>query len=174
MDVEFALQESDLVALARYRMEHSPRRVRRYRLGWLGLTGAFAAGAVALYLSSLRAPAYYLGAFAAFFLVFYPYYYRWLVGRTLRRIVAARSNPEAFTHRSLRATPEAIVIDGGKQTTVGWQRVTDVALTPERAFVAVDGEYAIVLPKSAIGDERFQPLVDLIRAASARAVQPPR
>jgi hypothetical protein len=170
MDVAFALQPPDLVALARYRMEHSPARVRRYRLAWLGLSAAFAAGAVALYLGALRAPALYLGAFAAFFLVFYPYYYRWLVGRTMRRIVEARANPEAFAQRSLRTTPDAIVIDGGKQAPIGWERITGIAITPERAFVAVDGDYAIVLPKTALGEETFHQLVDLIRVTAGRTV----
>jgi hypothetical protein len=170
MEVEFALQEPDLVALARYRMEHSPARVRRYRLGWLGLTAAFSAGSVALYLSGWRAPAYYLGAFAAFFLVFYPYYYRWLVGRTLRGIVGARSNPEAFALRRLRADPDFMAIDGcGKQAAIAWGRVTQVAVTAERAFVAVDGEYAIVLPKAALGETRFRELVELIRASSGQS-----
>jgi hypothetical protein len=170
MEVAFAVEEPDLVALARYRMEHSPGRVRRYRLAWLGLSAAFVAGAVALYLGALRAPALYLGGFAAFFLVFYPYYYRWLVGRTMRRIVAARANPEVFAQRSLRTTPDAIVIDNGKQTSIGWERITGIAITPERAFVAVDGEYAVVLPKSALGEEAFHQLVDLIRATSGRTV----
>jgi hypothetical protein len=170
MEVAFAVEEPDLVALARYRMEHSPARVRRYRLAWLGLSAAFAAGAVALHLCDLRAPAYYLGAFAVFFLVFYPYYYRWLVGRTMRRIVGARANPAAFARRSLRATPDAIVIDGGKQTTIGWERITGIAVAPERAFVAVDGEYAIVLPRAALGDETFRRLVDLIRSSCFKTV----
>jgi hypothetical protein len=165
MEVAFAVEEPDLVALARYRMEHSPARVRRYRVGWLGLSAAFSAGAVALHLSDLRAPAYYLGAFAVFFLVFYPYYYRWLVGRTMRRIVGARTNPAAFARRSLRATPEAIVIEGGKPSNIVWERITGIAVTAERAFVAVDGEYAIVLPRAALGDETFRRLVDLIRSA---------
>ena len=170
MQVTFAVEEPDLVALARYRMEHSPARVRRYRVGWLGFSTAFAAGAVALHLYELRAPAYYLGAFAVFFLVFYPYYYRWLVGRTMRRIVGARANPEAFARRSLRTTPESVVIDGLKPTTIGWERITAIAVAPERAFVAVDGEYAIVLPRAALGDETFVQLVDLIRSSCRRTV----
>ena len=169
MQVTFAVEEPDLVALARYRMEHSPARVRRYRVGWLGFSAAFAAGAVALHLSGLRAPAYYLGAFAAFFLVFYPYYYRWLVGRTMRRIVAARANPEVFAKRSLKATSNGIDFGSDKQTPIGWDRITGIAVTPERAFVAVDGDYAIVLPKSILGEEPFHKLVDLIRASSGRA-----
>jgi hypothetical protein len=84
--------------------------------------------------------------------------------------VEARANPEVFAQRSLRTTPDAIVIDSGQQTPIGWERITGIAITPERAFVAVDGEYAIVLPKSALGEETFHQLVDLIRATAGRTV----
>lgn len=171
MDVRFSLQESDLIALARYRLDHSPARVKRYRMGWLGLSLLFFTAAVALHVNDLRAPAYYIGAFAAFFLVFYPYYYRWLVGRTLRRLISASRNPEAFAGRRLKADRDGLSLDGGgKRADIAWHRVTGVSVTPDRAYVAVDGEYAVVLPKAALGAERFQELVDVIRTSSGRTV----
>ena len=36
MEVEFALDESDLTALARHHMEYSPSARRRYRIRWIG------------------------------------------------------------------------------------------------------------------------------------------
>jgi hypothetical protein len=138
-------------------------------MGWLGLSLLFLTGAVALHVSGLRAPAYYLGAFAAFFLVFYPYYYRWLVGRTLRRLISARQDPHAFAARRLLADRDGLSLDrGGKRADIAWHRVTGVSVTPDRAFVAVDGEYAVVLPKAALGAERFQALIDTIRTSSGR------
>jgi len=38
MEVEFALDEADLVALARHHMEHSPAIRRRYRTRWVGVS----------------------------------------------------------------------------------------------------------------------------------------
>ncbi len=38
MEVEFTLDEADLVALARHHMEHSPAIRRRYRIRWLGVS----------------------------------------------------------------------------------------------------------------------------------------
>ena len=108
MEVEFALDETDLVALARHHMEHSPAIRRRYRIRWIGASLGIGLMGVLLYaFLALKAPALYLGAFAAFFLVFYPYYYRWLVGRTMRKIVNARLNPEALAARTLRQPRKA-------------------------------------------------------------------
>ena len=168
MEVAFALDEADLVALAKYRMEHSPAIRRRYRIRWIGVSlGVGLMGALLYAFLSLKAPALYLGAFAAFFLVFYPYYYRWLVGRTMRRIVKARLNPKAFSDRTLRATPEGLeVVSAGSKTAKSWDCVSGIEVTLERAFVAVDGEYAIVLPRMRLGDETFQQLIQTIRRSA--------
>jgi len=165
MEVAFALDEADLVALAKYRMEHSPAIRQRYRTRWIGVSLGIGLMGVLLYaFLALKAPAMYLGAFAAFFLVFYPYYYRWLVGRTMRRIVSARLNPKAFSDRTLRATPEGLeVVSAGSKTATNWDRVSGIEVTPDRAFVALDGEYAMVLPRTRLGDETYRRLIETIR-----------
>jgi len=166
MEVEFTLEEADLVALARHHMEHSPAIRRRYRIRWIGVSLAMVLMGVVLYaFLSLRAPALYLGAFAAFFLVFYPYYYRWLVGRTMGKIVNARLNPKAFAPRTLRATSEGLeLVSAGSKMAKGWDRVSGVEVKMDRAFVAVDGEYTIVLPRRRLGDVPFQSLIETIRS----------
>ncbi len=165
MEVEFALDESDLTALARHHMEYSPAARRRYRIRWIGASLTIALTGVLLYVFlSLKAPALYLVAFAAFFLAFYPYYYRWLVGRTMRKIAKARMNPKAFGARTLRATSEGLELDtAGAKTAMAWERVSGIDVTPDRAFVAIDGEYAIVLPKLRLGEEVYQRLIAVIR-----------
>jgi hypothetical protein len=165
MEVEFALDEADLTALAQYRMEHSPGSRRRYRIRWLGVSlGMGLAGALLYAFFGLKAPALYLGAFAVFFLVFYPYYYRWLVGRTMRRIASARLNPQAFGDRRLRVTPEGLeCVSAGKKTAKRWDQVSRIEVTPDRAFVAVDGDDAIVLPRTRLGDETYRRLIETIR-----------
>jgi hypothetical protein len=165
MEVAFAPDEADLAALAQYRMEHSPATRRRYRIRWIGVSLGVGLTGLALYgFLSLKAPALYLGAFAAFFLVFYPYYYRWLVGRTMRKIAKARLNPKAFSERTLRTSPEGLeVVSTGSKTTKSWDRISGIEVTPERTFVAVDGEYAIVLPRARMGDEAYQKLIETIR-----------
>jgi hypothetical protein len=168
MDVKFTLDEADLVALARHQMEHSPVIRRRYRIRWIGVSLGMGLMGVVLYaFLSLRAPALYLGAFAAFFLAFYPYYYRWLVGRTMGKIVNARLNPKAFAPRTLRVTPEGLELVGAdSKMAKGWESVSGVEVTMDRAFVAFDGEYTIVLPRRNLGDVPFQNLIETIRKSA--------
>lgn len=165
MEVQFALDETDLVALARHHMEQSPAIRRRYRIRWIGASLGIGLMGVLLYaFLALKAPAIYLGASAAFFLAFYPYYYRWLVGRTMRKIVNARLNPEALAARTLRLTPEGLELVGtASKTAKTWDRISGIEVTPDRTFVAIDGEYAIVLPRLRLGDETYQRLIETIR-----------
>jgi hypothetical protein len=115
-------------------------------------------------LFSLKSPALYLLAFGLFFLVFYPYYYRWLVSRTMRKIVNARTNPTAFGLRTIRVTAEGFEIEGaGAKIKKSWDRVSGMEVTPVHAFLALDDEYAIVLPRSGLGDDTFQRVVASIR-----------
>ena len=82
----------------------------------------------------------------------------------MRKIVNARLNPKAFAVRTLRATPEGLeLVSAGSKMAKRWDRVSGVEVTLDRAFVAVDGEYTIVLPRRRLGDEPFQSLIETIR-----------
>jgi hypothetical protein len=76
-------------------------------------------------------------------------------------------NPEALAARTLRATPDGVeLVSAGSKTTKTWDRVSGIEVTPERAFVAIDGEYAVVLPRLRLGDETYQRLIETIRRLS--------
>jgi hypothetical protein len=78
-------------------------------------------------------------------------------------------NPKAFGVRTLRATSEGLELEtSGAKTAMGWDRVSGMDVTPDRAFVAIDGEYAIVLPRQGLGDETYQRLVETIRRQARR------
>lgn len=166
MEVPFTINEADITALAKFRMRRSPEFRRRYRIGWIGVPLGFAVTGLVLYaFFSLTSPALYLVAFALFFLVFYPYYYRWLVGRTMRRIVRSRSEPRAVGRRTVRITPAGLEVLGGASAIRGsWDCVSGMEITPAHAFLAVDGEYSVVLPRASLGDEGFKQLVSSIQA----------
>ena len=55
---------------------------------------------------------------------------------------------------------------GGSKTTKSWDRISGIEVTPDRSFVAIDGEYAIVLPRLRLGDETYQRLIETIRRLS--------
>jgi hypothetical protein len=97
MEVEYALDETDLVAFARHHMEHSPGIRRCCRIRWIGvLLGIGLMGVILYAFLAFRSLAIYLGAFACFFLLFYLYYYCWLVVRTMHKIVSVHLNLVAF------------------------------------------------------------------------------
>ncbi len=154
-EITFSLEEDDLVALARYQLEHSPALRKRYRLQKYGLVFGFLALALVAGAAGGKVSlALYFAGLALFFFVFYPLYYRWLTGRTLRQIVRARLNPKAFARRSLRIAPEGLVqVVEGSAATTDWARLGPVALTPAHAFLAVDGVYALVIPRARLPEE---------------------
>jgi hypothetical protein len=78
--------------------------------------------------------------------------------------VSVRSNPKALGRRRVRVTPQGLeMVGGGSTVKTSWDRVSGIEVNPVHAFVAVDGEYAIVLPRSSLGDETFQRLMETIR-----------
>ncbi len=166
MEIEFKLDETDLVALAKYQMEHSPAIVRRYRLQRYGLLVIF--GVLSLVgVFILRKPtlATYSAILAVFCYGLYPFYYRWVTARTLRQIVGARLNPAVFASRTLRLGTEGMEqIADGKHSVTPWSRIGDVAITADHAFIAVDDVYGLAIPRGRVREERFQSFVAALRA----------
>jgi hypothetical protein len=82
----------------------------------------------------------------------------------MRKIVNARLNPKAFAVRALRVTPKGLeLLNADSKTAMTWERVSGIEVTPKRTFVAIDGEYAIVLPRLALGDKTYQLLIETIQ-----------
>lgn len=164
-EISFSLEEADLVALARHQMERSPSLQKRYRLQKYGLVFGFLA--LALVTGAVWGKislALYFAGLALFFLAFYPLYYRWLTNRTLRQIVSARLNPKAFARRSLRIAPEGLIqAVEGSAVTLEWGRLGPMTITPDHAFLAVDGVYALVVPRAQLPEGEFDAFVQALQ-----------
>ncbi len=165
MEIEFRLEETDLVTLAKYQMEHSPAIVRRYRRQRYGLLVFFGVLALLSYFVLHKpAVALYASALAVFCFGLYPFYYRWVVGRTLRRIVGARLNPAVFAPRTLRLNTEGLrQVTAGKETVTPWSRIGAITVTSGHAFIAVDGVYGLAIPRARVPEERFLRFVEALR-----------
>ncbi len=172
MQLEFKLEEQDLVTLAKYQMENSPKFVRRYRMQRFGVLAVFLLLALGALIALGRpALALYTAALGAFLFGFYPFYYRWLIGRTLRRIVGARLNPTVFGPRVLRLTSEGLEQTAmGKKVVVPWSRVGVVMVTPKHAFISIDGIFAQAIPRARVEDELFVRFVQALRAGRPEAM----
>ncbi len=166
MKLAFTLAEADLVALARYQMEHSPALLRRYRLQRYGLLLFFGLLALVSYFAFHKpAVALYSAALAVFCFGLYPFYYRWVAGRTLRQIVRARLNPAVFAPRTLQLNAAGLrqtVAD--KETLIPWSRIGPVTVTPDHAFIAVDGVYGLAIPRGRVPEDLFRRFIEALRA----------
>lgn len=171
MEIEFKLDESDLVALAKYQMEHSPAMVRRYRLQRYGLLAIFGLlSLVSYFILHKPALASYAAILALFCFSIYPYYYRWVVGRTMRQIVGAKLNPAVFAKRTLRITAEGLEqTAAGKKTVVSWPSIGPVAMTPKYAYIAVDGVYGQAIPRGRVEEQRLRSFVEALAAGRSGA-----
>ena len=166
MEVVFKLEERDLAALAKYQMENSQKYVRRYRIQRWGLLAVCALLAlVTHFVLHKPASALYAAALGLSLFGVYPLYYRWVIGRTLRQIVGARLNPAVFGTRKLRLIPEGLEqVVAGKKTVTPWSQVGPVTVTPNHAFISVDGVFAQAIPRAGVDDERFADFVQALRA----------
>jgi len=139
MEIEFALDEADLVALARHHMEHSPASAGATAFAGSGFRWPWTHGVLLYAFFSLRAPALYLGAFAAFFLSSTPITTAGLWadhGQDRERTL----EPESLCPSNPPATPDGLELFGaGSKMVKGWDRISGVEVTPDRAFVALDG-----------------------------------
>jgi hypothetical protein len=55
------------------------------------------------------------------------------------------------------------MVAAGATLTKSWDKVSGIEVTLDHAFVAVNGEYGIVVPRRTLGAERFEHLMDNIR-----------
>jgi hypothetical protein len=57
-------------------------------------------------------------------------------------------------------------VGAGSKTAKAWDRISGIEVTPDRTFVAINGEYAIVLPRLRLGEETYQRLIETIRRSA--------
>lgn len=174
MEISFKLDEADVVALAKYHMHHSAAIRRRYHIRWLGVTMALATAGIFFYaFFSAKALGLYLLAFAVFFLVFYPYYDRWLVNRTLTRILGASPRPKVLAAQTLRMTAEGMeLLSGGGRVRKTWNQIKGIEVREDRAFAVFDDRFTLVLPRKNLGEEKFQNLICTMERYAREASSP--
>ncbi len=166
MQLEYRLDENDLVTFAKYQMVNSPKYVRRYRLQRWGVLGVFLLLALfAQFVLQKPVVALYSAGTGFFVFALYPFYYRWVIGRTLRKIVGARLNDAVFGPRKLRLTSDGLEqIAMGKKIVVPWSSIGSVMVTPNHAFIAVDGVFAQAIPRTRVDEAAFMRFVQALRA----------
>jgi len=165
MEVEYALDETDLVALARFQVNRSPIVRRRFYIQRFGYVLGFILLGLGTYLAfSSTILLLSFGSLAALSFVVYPFYFRWAGERRIRQIVRERATPSSLAKRILRATPEGLEqIMGTSESKVKWELVNGIEVTPTHAFVSIDGTFSVVIPRLRLGASQFQSFLDTMR-----------
>ncbi len=165
MEFIYELDESDLIASARFQVNRSAIARRRLRNRWLGYTLGFSLIGFGTYLafsnpiSSLAFCSLAVLAFVAF-----PFYYRWAVERRMHQIVHERATPSSYARRTVRATSEGLEqIMDSSESKVKWELVDGIEVTPTHAFVSIDGTFSVVMPKTRLDPSQFQSFLDAVR-----------
>ncbi len=165
MEVEYALDESDLATLSRFQVNRSSIIRRRFQLRWLGCIFGFGLMGPGTYLAfSSTTLLLAFGSLAVLSGIIYPFYFRWAGERRIHQIVRERATPSTFTKRKLLATPEGLEqVMENSESKVNWKLVDEIAITDSHAFISIDGDFSIVIPKRRLGESQFHDFLDIIR-----------
>jgi len=143
--------------LARFQVNRSPVARRRFRVRWFGYTLGFSLLGLGAYLAFSNAILLLsFGSLAVLSFVIYPLYYRWMMEKSIQRVVHRQATPSSFAERTLRATPEGLEqIQVGSESKVSWKLVDDVQVIPTHAFISVDGAFSVVIPRMRLEEAQF-------------------
>lgn len=165
MEIEYSLQETDLIVFAQFQIDHSPTAARRHRTRRWGYMIGFSLMAIGIYLfsSQLILPMVF-AALAILSFILYPFFARWLNQRNSIRIVRERATPASYARRKLRATDEGLEqISENAESKAKWRLVDGIVVTPTHTFISLDGAYSVVIPGSQIEADAYEELVSIIR-----------
>jgi hypothetical protein len=164
MEVEYELDESDLIALARFQVSHSAVPRQRYLIRRFGYLIGFSLLSLGSYFA-LNNPllSIVFGVLAVFIFAFYPSYFRWALEKNIRRVVQQRATSGTFSRQVLRITPDSLdQVNANSESKVKWNLVDDIVVTPTHAFISLDGTFSVVIPKARLGEELFAAFLDAL------------
>jgi hypothetical protein len=165
MEIEYELDESDLVMLARFQANRSQIARRRFKARWIGYSlgiGLIGLGAYLVF-SNFTLLLSISGCTALFFII-YPSYFRRAFERRIRQLVHERATAASFAKRTLRATPEGLEqVMQASESKVTWELVDGIEVTPPHAFISIDGTYSVVIPRYRLGEDQFNGFLETVR-----------
>jgi hypothetical protein len=144
MEIQYSVTESDVLALARFRLQKMPSIRRRMRIRRFGYSVGFAALALGLWLvyGDITIP-------LIFFLS--PFYADWRLNSAIARQYQD-AKARGILETTLRATP-----DGLEQSTIlgdskaKWESIDDVVITPMHTFMSIVSQgWSLVIPEKVV------------------------
>ncbi len=174
MEIEYSLDEFDLIALADYQAKNSPVLRKRFRARRLAYLVAFSFLAVGSYFLSM--PVTIPISFAALgvlFFILYPLYTKWSIQRNIPRIVRDQMRPSSLGQRKLKATTEGLEqISEAGQARVKWNVVDNVIENPGHTFISIEKNLAIIVPRSKIEKSSYEEFMNTFRLYQSNTPAP--
>jgi len=165
MEITYSLSERDLIALAEFQVEMSgalqkQARVRRiiYPLSF----GLLALGAFLVTDDVILPIIFGLMAVLSFLLA--PALYTWLARRRLPQAVRHKIRSTSVGNRSLTTNESGLQQRiGNLYSEVPWSLIQEIAETPNHIFIAINGVYSLIIPRSEVADEELNRFIALLR-----------
>jgi hypothetical protein len=150
MEIEFYLDEEDLLAMANYRIQYVPafrQRIQSLRFAYL-IGFIFLAVGVSMMDFGPMLAALVLAIGAIFFLL-YPTYHNWTVRRRVHEAYLDPKMQASLGMRTLRITADHLEeISSLGEAKTRWSVIESIKCTPTRAFITVAGDIpSMVIPK---------------------------
>lgn len=150
--IEYELREKDLIAFNDHQFSRSPnaqRTMRKYRYG----IPAFlvASGLLFWIVYDEWYSALYVTALALLWILVIPKFVRWDIRRTALKQYSDKQKADLFGSYRLRAEPQALHEHAPVgRSKIPWDEVLRVELEKDYAFIFVDVNSALIIPKETI------------------------
>lgn len=165
MEIEIALNKSDLLVLAQYQVKYCPQVSQRAKKRRWGYTIGFLLLALGTYF--ILGDMFLTGGFGLLAIVsavFYPYLHQRRVQRHIERLVEKRSKPESFAKRKLGVTAEGLEEESEYAASkVKWHLVDGIDITPGNTFISIEGVYSVIIPKASVKSGDYDEFVRSVR-----------
>jgi hypothetical protein len=165
MEIEYALTEKDVLALAQYRLQFMPTLRRRlWKRRWalaIGFT-LVALGTWPLTPDFILPSAFLALAVISFLL--YPTYNDWRLRRRVSEMYRGERIRATLGARTLRATSEGLEEESHLgETKIKWSAIDEIDVTPQRIFISVAQVPSIVISRGQVSAGDLEEFVQTCR-----------
>lgn len=152
MEIEYALTENDVLALAQYRLQHMPTLRRRLRMRRWALVIGFTLVALSMWpltLDFILPFTFVILAVISF--LFYPIYNDWRLRKGVSEMYRGEKIRATLGARTLRATSEGLEEESSLgEAKVKWSGIDEIDVTPQHIFISVAEVPSIVISRDQV------------------------
>jgi len=165
VQISYSLTEEDIISLTEFRIERSGVLKKTARTRQIIYPLAFGLIAVGSFLTSNDLNwLVVFGLLAIFSFFFVPPFYTWLYRRRIPQRVRSKMTTAAVGPRTATAEEDGVHMWAGElYSEIPWNLVTEVAETPARYFVAIDGQFIWAIPRREVDEAELNRFVTLLR-----------